>query len=382
MKKFKLIYILLAVIGFAACEPNEDIYKQLDEQKAAQNEIYAYNVGKELAPSAYTLTEDDYKLSSNTAVSSYKNFSASALPKDFLPEILNKKFSAEDGFEMMVTYNFYESVVADEANAYELSSDDYAFLGESYSNFSDEDVAKEQIAKLMAMKTSGAEEGSETTAMYTLYKTNMVRYIRVNADNSTEVLDYSSTAYELTDTDYEDLGEGTYHNFTYLSNAEDGVVELAALRSHTLPKEYAVKVYRNYLDKYVVFVFDGANWSAKQSVMPVTEPLNFALNTEDVSLSTWWADPAIKLTLGKADYDMFTETSKYQNFDLRGSIAPGTDRGKLVEMIGQMLDANHSPVDGQQYLVTYAYYDGSSGVDVIRVLRTAGVWAEHTLEVK
>lgn len=378
MKRILFLNIFLIGLIFASCEPNATIYEELDKSIAEEDALFQYNIGKAVAPSSYTLTDDDYALSSNEDVAKYKNFSDNALPKDFLPEILNSKFTAEDGFEMAVTYNFYQKVVADEQNAYELSDEDYAFLGESYTNFSDEEKAEALIANLLNLRTYNAEAGDESTVQYTFYASNMTRYIRVNADYSTEVLDYSDDAYELTDADYESLGQGRYLNFTYISDAEDGMVEFAKAQSHTLPKEYAVKVYRNYIDTYVVYYFDGSSWSVKQSVMPVTEPLNFALNTENLNASTWWADPALKITLGEADYNLFDETRKYQNFDLRGSVAPGTDRAKLVEMIGVMLDTNHAPVDGQQYLVTYAYYDGSNGTDVVRIIRTAGTWAEYS----
>ena len=127
-----------------------------------------------------------------------------------------------------------------------------------------------------------------------------------------------------------------------------------------------------------MYLYNGPTWVVKQSVMPVSEELNYALNESDITQSYWWADPAIKITLGGDDYGIFTETSKYGNFDLRGSIAPGTDRGKLVEMTGEMLDTNHGAVENQQYLVTYANYDGSNGSKTIRIIKNGGVWSEYT----
>ena len=50
---------------------------------------------------------------------------------------------------------------------------------------------------------------------------------------------------------------------------------------------------------------------------------------------------------------------------------------RLIEMIGDMLDANHNPVEGQQYLVSYAYYDGSNGVTTIRLVKQGGTWSEY-----
>ncbi len=381
MKKLALLNIFLVALFFTSCEPNELIYEELDNATVQEDLLYEYNIGKEVAGDAYTLTDDDYALSSNEDIAKYKNFSSSNLPKDYLPEILNAKFTAEDGFAMSVTYNYYEKPTVDENSAHEISDEEYGSMGRSYSNFDDEEAAEALIAKLLDRTTYNNEAGDETTVLYTLYAKSQTRYVKVNADKTTEVLDYSSDAYELVDADYADLGYGKYNNFSYIDQAEAGAVELATLRSHSLPKEYSCLVYSNYLDKYVVYIFDGTNWQVKQSVMPVSEALNFALNTEDVTNSTWWADPALKITLGVADYDLYSETAKYQNFDLRGSVAPGTDRDKLIEMITGMLDANHSPVDDQQYLVSYAYYDGGNGVGTVRLVRTAGVWSEATLDL-
>ena len=48
----------------------------------------------------------------------------------------------------------------------------------------------------------------------------------------------------------------------------------------------------------------------------------------------------------------------------------------LVDMIGGMLDANHNAVEGQQYLVSYAYCDGSNRVANIRIIKEDGAWKE------
>ncbi len=378
MKNTFIILIMLLGLFTFGCDPMGDIYDEIDAEMAKEYVVDTFNLARETAPDAYTLTDADYELSSNPDVAKYKNFSDYALPKDYLPEILNQKFTAPDAFEMLVTYNYYSKPVVDSANAYEISSGEYDEMGQSYSNFTDEAEAEALIAKLLDRKVYETEAGTEKTVLYTLYSTNDTRYIRVNADNTTEVLSYSSDAYELDSTDYEDLGQGTYYNFYKISNAESGVVDLAALRGHTLPKDYSCEVYLNYYDTYVVYYFDGANWQVKNSVMAVTEPLNYALNSEDITKSTWWADPAIKITLTSDDYNLYPETSNYQNFDLRSGKVPGTDRAKLVEMIGGMLDANHNPVEDQQYLVNYAYYDGSNGTTNIRVIKTAGVWSEYS----
>jgi hypothetical protein len=349
---------------------------EVDSTYAADDARALFLKDKAVAPATYTLTDEDYALSSNTNVSKYKNFSATDLPKDNLPEILNKLFSAENAQSMMVTYNFYSKPTVDMANAYKISSADYTSMGQGYGNFSDDAVAQALIAKLFDRVLYAKEAGTEKTAMYVKYQSTTTRYVKVNADFTTEVLTSSSTAVAVTDAQYESLGKGKYKNFDDIAQAQTLLAGLAETEA-TAPITYSCVVYKNYIDKYLVYMYNGTNWEVKQSLMPVSEELNYALNESDITQSYWWADPAIKITLGSADYAIYPETSKYSNFDLRGSIIPGTDRAKLAEMVGGMLDANHGAVEGQQYLVTYAYYDGSNGSATIRIIKEGGSWKEY-----
>ena len=116
--------------------------------------------------------------------------------------------------------------------------------------------------------------------------------------------------------------------------------------------------------------------------MPRSEELSYKLDKADITNSTWKADPAIKITLTSNDYNLLPGagdeggTARYQNFDLRSGKIPGTDRGKLAQLIGQMLDTNYAAVADQQYLVSFAYYDGSNGVALIRIIKSGGTWSE------
>jgi hypothetical protein len=271
----------------------------------------------------------------------------------------------------------------DEDNAYEIDESEYIEMGQNYPNFSDEDAAESLIGKLLDRKVYADEPGAEKTAMYLLFKTNQTRYVQVNADFTTEVLSYSSSAVAVTDEQYEAMGNGQYNNFDDINQAQTRLAGLAE-NEGTAPVIYSCSVYRNYLDTYVVYIYNGSNWVVKQSVMPVTEELNYSLNEENIAESYWWADPAIKVSLSSSDYALFPGggadggTAQYGNFDLRSGMIPGTDTGKLVEMLGQMLDTNHSAVENQQYLVAFAYYDGSNGVKNIRIIKEGGSWKEVT----
>lgn len=378
MKKILLLAILAIGVLFNACDPMQDINDVLDNKYAADDLKAQFLKDKQIAPEAYTLTDEDYELSSNSSVSNYKNFSGSALPKDFLPEILNAKFSAENTQSMMVTYNFYSKPTVDKAGARAIKDDEYAQMGQSYTNFDNADVAESLIGKLLDREVYADAAGAEMTVKYVKYQKYVDRFIKVNADGTSEEVSYTSSAVDVTDEIYTATGNGKYKNFYKIDNALEDLAKYVADNGIQTPVVYSALVYQNYLDTYVVYLYNGMNWVVRQSVMPVTEELNYALNADDITQSYWWADPAIKITLGSEDYAIYSETSKYSNFDLRsGSIPPGTDRAKLVEMIGGMLDTNHSPVENQQYLVTYAYYDGSNGSTTIRIIKEGGTWKEY-----
>lgn len=382
-----IFYVSVAAIAllFNACNPMEDINEELDKIYAKEDAKAQYLLDKKMAPEAYTLTEADYELSSNESVSNYHNFSSSALPKDYLPEILNQKFSGEHTQSMMVTYDFYNPPFVDKENAREVEDEEYASMGQSYPNFGDEDEAEALIAKLLDRTEYVEEEGVEMTVQYTLFATNETRYIRINADSTAEAVGYASDAVEVTAEIYEATGNGRYMNFYRIDNALEDLRDYA-VENGLLPITYAADVYQNYLDEYVVYIYNGSNWELKESVMPVTEELNYFLDEDDITQSYWWADPAVKITLTSADYAIFPGTgddggtAAYGNFDLRSGKVPGTDTAKLIEMIGEMLDTNHNAVEGQQYLVSYAYYDGSNGTKTIRIIKDGGIWKEYDAE--
>ena len=375
MKKLLFIATLAIAVIFNACNPMQDINDEIDRNIQANDKDRLFLRDKIIAPEAYTLTDEDYELSSNEDVANYKNFSKYAPPAEYLPEILNQKFSGDDAQSMMVTYDYYERTFQDRENAREIEEDEYAEMGQRYANFEDEDEAESLIARLLDRKVYAEEAGVEITVKYVLLVKYETRYIKVNADGTSEVVEETSDAVEVTDEIYEATGNGKYKNFYRIGDALDDLAKYAT-ENGTAPIVYAATVYQNFNDEYAVFLYDGMNWAVKESVMPRAEELSYKLDKEDITNSTWKADPAIKVTLTADDYGLFDETSRYLNFDLRSGQTPGTDRNKLVEMIGTMLDTNYAAVDDQQYLVTYAYYDGSSGSDMIRLVKTGGVWSE------
>ncbi|PWJ43064.1 hypothetical protein [Sediminitomix flava] len=376
--KYISLVAFFAMSALFGCDPMEDIKDELDIQSEENTKATEYKYARDLAPDSYTLTDEDYALSSNENVQKYKNFSSSALPEEFLPEILNKRFYGNADQELSVTYDFYSSVSKDKENAYELSPDDYSRMGESYSNFSSIDEAEFKLPVFLTDKAAYEdwwETGSEQTVMYTVYGNRDVRFFSVTAEGETELLDYApSDTVTFTDEMYDLLPVSEkYNNFSNLDDAHEGISSLVLDHGYAAGN-YACIVFTN--DYYFVARFDGQAWGEATSVGAVTEVLSFIENKEDFTASTWEADNAIKLTLGSADYDLSDATSQYQNFDTRANDVSPKNEAELVEMIGYILDTNYDATDDQPYIVTYAYYNGSNGIDKIRVIRVGGVWQE------
>lgn len=361
---------MLALL-FSACEPMEDIHKDVDKEIEDALIKSEYFARFEPAVDAYELTDEDYKLSSNENVQNYKNFSDVILPKDFLPEILNQKFAGENGTEMMVTYNYYSKVIVDKDGAQEISPDEYTIMGQKYSNFSDEDVAKYAIGKLLDEQSTyyKVKTGTEKTTMYALFKQKQNRYIKVNADFTTEVLNYvGDNSYELKDADYESVGNGKYKNFSNIQEAQEKVAQFAQ-ESGKGAGNYTCFVYTNYFDTYLVYRYNGTNWEIAQSVVPVSGLVTYKVMDPNYQESTWKVvlpiqfvktekEPQTEYTLTDEDYEL-VGNGRYMNFDVREGKAEESEAVR-IEKVSKILKSKFEVVDGDVYKVYFEVYSGSA----------------------
>ena len=148
MKKFALINSIIALMFLvSSCEDYQQIMDELEDQKDAEKAEQLANVNKVPNVAAYTLTEEDYALSTNSDVANYKNFSASATVEEFLRPILDIKFLGTKGDQMAVSYNYYrgsnkKTTYIKDPVEYELVEADYDAMGTEsgepgkYNNFS------------------------------------------------------------------------------------------------------------------------------------------------------------------------------------------------------------------------------------------------------
>lgn len=406
MNRYTVILFVLSLITIVACEPNDEFMDEYNAEKDKNKEVLDYFTQFESAPEVYTLTEDDYALSSNEAVANYKNFSNSATPGEYLPEILNKKFVAPDKAEIEVFYDFYQSVNADENDAVQLSGDDYDRMGQSYNNFEDEDEAEYAINAYVNEKLQYQpyEKDQEVTIEYTLYSTGDERYIKVNEDYSTEVLDKKpDNSYVLTHDDYVTLGNGNYDNFNTIDEALNDVAQFAE-ESGKGPGNYTFEVYRNYYDKYLVYRYDGASFVPAISVREMSTVFTFKLDVESVENSFWWKDPNVYISLGPDDYQLIVDyvannigaqytpysdsevyygaSAYYGNFDLRDSKRETSEFPTWQEAVAAGLSEAYLPIIAPEpvaqrygldvlYIITFDTYDGNASASYEMQFRVA-----------
>jgi len=295
MKKILYLNVLLAVL-FCSCDPMEDIYDKIDEESPVLN----------VQQLDYTLTDDDYEAIGGD-VAEYSNFSSSVAPSDYLPDYFADKYATlDEGSIINVTYNYYTSAVLEKDYAYEIASNisnEYQLMGQSYNNFSDEEVAEASIVKLINSYGEYAikEAGDELTVKYILYAKGVTRYIKVNEDWSTEILDDKpKDFYELDSADYKLLGEDKYYNFSYIDDAESGVSSFAQMTEGKGAGNYACKVNTNYIDSYVLLSFDGSSWSVYETTTAKTEQYMFSDNI-------WKFDPTVVYSMKAIDYQTIVD---------------------------------------------------------------------------
>ncbi len=179
MRKLLNILLLLIVV-LSACEPNEDLYNELDDLKGKYNESIEY-----------TFTAEDYKaaskmaleLATNSTEEAYASMIESNLsfnpvfePVSVLGEFLADKFPAlNEGSVAMVTYD-YDAINLEHqmpfasALKYELGEDDYDLIGGDVSThgiFFPSANVEDNITQVLDSAYKEAEEGD---MVYTAYR--------------------------------------------------------------------------------------------------------------------------------------------------------------------------------------------------------------------
>lgn len=163
MKRIFTVGVALAALFFASCEPNEDIYDKLDDQKKP----YRENISYALVPTDYSTASAAAKIDALDKADSTKAdliktqmaFNPRFTADDYVDAVLAKNFPAlKLGSTAVVTYNEvteeidYLTAIAG-ATKYTLSSDDYVSVGGSVASmgfFTPSSTAKENVPAILS----------------------------------------------------------------------------------------------------------------------------------------------------------------------------------------------------------------------------------------
>jgi|GEM_PF-679919 len=289
----------------------------------------------------YTVTTDDYD--SNPDTEKYNNFDKESQIFAFL----NSKYTDLANRTLVsLTYKFYDGSSTQTLNngflyvngefnkIMGLSDSEYQAAGESYSDFSSEDEANAKLPIFLKdkYKYDGLSAGTVVSVMYKLYKSD--------ADD----IDNDGISVDNPDTEAVEPSERL--DYPYIKN----------------------------------FVFNGTDFELYNN--SVTASIKFG-SIDGV----WIPDNTIRRSLTGSDYSVVgsalidvypgpaDNVGSYQSFDIRTSSGNYWNPSMLVEAMNVVLD-NLMPnaEEGQQYVVTFAVYNGAVVNQELSLIKKAGVW--------
>ncbi len=332
IKAIWMVFVPLMLVTWS-CEPNKDLYAELDELKPAHNEAIHY-----------TLVDADYNRFGGV-ISQHGAFNDTMQAMDFVPDILKVRFvSLRQNSSALVTFNHFllEPIWWEAGFGYELTEQDYANLGVGGS-FTPNNPAYYHLPFFLLKEYPNAAAGQVKNIIYMFTEAGETNPAKdtYEFDGTDWVLQESVTnlpyiGYELTEDDYDTFG-GNIARFNNFSETFSPEKHLPAFLRNFNPMavEGDEQVLRfNYHDGSMVvqrtdlYAFDGVVWSKVPYVEERTEQYIFgALG--------WAFDPTVFRRLTRDDYMHLAEidpiphpvysdfgyyygaSAFYSNFDIR-----------------------------------------------------------------
>ncbi|MCK4676948.1 MAG: hypothetical protein KAT48_02340 [Bacteroidales bacterium] len=380
MKKFVLINSIIALMFLvSSCEDYQLIMDELEDQKDAEKAEQLTNVNKVPVVPVYTLTEDDYALSTNSDIAEFMNFSASATPEEFLGLILDIKFLGSKGDQMRVTYDYYrgsndKTKYIKDPVEYELTDADYDAMGTAsgepgkYNNFSSSTLPGDFLPDWLATTYPNATEEASMKIIYEYYAGGTdTRYsLFYKLDGVWQIVDVDT--YELSSDDYDSMGEpGNYNNFSFSVPHGDYLPVFLKLKfPYATEGDSKVIMYKYYSSSsgntYVYaaeYFCDGITWAVYASTIAATSPFKFnGDNWVIVPPITYQFTTAAhnkEYTVTDDDYDA-VGNGTYNNFESSDEVV----QGKLITILKMSVE---DAVIGDVYKVNYKYYVGGGVVE-------------------
>jgi hypothetical protein len=387
---------------FTACDPLEDEVKMAEDASAAERPAIAVDL---------TLASDDYEFFGGD-IESNGGFATVEEARTSIPNLLANKYPQAGANS--VSNTTFDVVKFDgsafEANSYvtvarelEVSAQDYADLGFTFGNFSND----ADIDVFMKFKyPNGVITDDAGNTLATIQNAAAVqlkyKYWTGTVEDRENIVYYMDgtwhlPGYILEDADYDYMGNGRFNNF---NTPEEAVQEIPVWMAERLyqfdktPVEMIAMEYKQWTGSFVAlrlnfYSFDGTSGSLFNGRLTYTEP--FGYNT---TKKVWEGDNTIKYTLTGEDYtaignkavadgnansntdlvDAGENLLRFGNFNL----FDWTEDMMINGISARLLTNFPSAEEGQKYLITYDFYNGSSGTTTIKLILEGGAYVKFT----
>lgn len=300
---FRLFFIGMLI--FISCDPNEELYETMDNEREPYNENFSY-----------TLEESDYNMFDGF-VEEYHAFNDTISSKEYIPDILKLRFvTLGQGSNAIITFNHFllEPDWWKAGFGYELTEEDYSNIGVDGA-FSEQNNPQSLLPSFLLKNFTDAQEGDVVSVIYRFDTggetiMNLDRYELIASTwvwtETIENIPY--VGYELTEEDYQKWS-GYVANFQSFNEENPPEMYLPSF----LSAEYAyapvnaeqVIKYNYYdgeenverIDKYQ---YNGTQW--------IKEPYVEERSEQYIYGELGWAfDPTVTFTMRSNDYMYLVE---------------------------------------------------------------------------
>ncbi len=300
MKKIIFYTFIAGLVLLGGCDPNKDLYQDLDDLKEPYNKQIEY-----------TLVAADYN-SIGGEVSEHQAFVNEEQPMEHIPAVLSSRFLALNlGSSAMVSYNFLmdEPLWEHAGFGYVLTPEDYEYMNVPGA-FSPNHLPENNLPGFLLKEFINAEEGDQKDIIYNYiedgveiqnldtYEFDGSKWVWVET-----IEDLPFVGYEFTEEDYEAIGGDVayYQNFSD-SNPADAYVPVWLKNNfpYAIDGDEQVLKYRVFSggstsDEIAHYVFDGLIWHRTSNIEVRSEQYVFGPEG-------WAFDPTTRFIMSQSDY--------------------------------------------------------------------------------
>lgn len=361
----KLLYLLSSLmLVFTACDPMEDVYEELDNQKDPFKKT-----GLTLK-----LVDADYKTSGKFYASEEAAVAA-------IPSILNRAFpQLENGSSVTVEFKMlseqFKNNTVSKWEKYTVTEEDYLANGFRFKNFS----KPEDMIKFLNTKYT-APEANQLIVLTFEYFSGTTKTV---TDSFYYIDGEWVNVYHVTPENYEAVGSGRYKNFV----AADAELLPAYFNFFLSDKVFGAEAgdieYVSYTyfaggaasQRILAMTYTGDKWVA----LPQTRAASLKFSKKN---GEWVPDLTKSYTLVAADYlwisqqtslgtsAQLSNLANFGNFYQSNSGSPNYwSNSNIIAALGALLK-NKFPNEevGQKFNVTYAYYAGGNKVNTVTLIK-------------